>query len=138
MENRVVQKAFLHNAQGKYLFLKRSAYGARPSEWDLPGGRMDPGETLDEALSREIEEETGITGVKNPKLVYAQSHVRNDEEAQYNYVLLLFISETGKTDVTLSGEHQEYTWLYLKDAVDLVQHPLHKESIQRIIDNDLE
>lgn len=138
MENRVALKAFLRNADGKYLFLKRSAHGSRPDEWDLPGGTMDPGETLDEALLREIEEETGINEVKTPKLVYAQSSVRNDEAVKYNYVLLLFIGDIDQTDVTLSGEHQEYMWTPLKESVNLVQHPLHKESIQRIIDNDLE
>ena len=138
MNTRVVQKAFIRNASGKYLFLKRSDYGARPNEWDLPGGRLDPGETLHEAIVREIREESGIDDIKNERVVYAKSDIRADEQPSFNYVLLLYIADTDSDEVTLSHEHQDLKWLSLREAHDLVQHPLHKEAILRIIDNDLE
>lgn len=47
--------AFLKNEQGQVLLQKR-----RDSElWDLPGGIMELGETFEEALTREVFEETG-------------------------------------------------------------------------------
>lgn len=42
---------------GKVLIAKR----IKPSIWSLPGGRLEPGETLAEAAMRELFEETGVT-----------------------------------------------------------------------------
>ncbi len=50
--------------QGKLLIVKQSVDKAR--KWSLPGGRVHPGETLGQAIVREMEEETGlITRVRN-------------------------------------------------------------------------
>ena len=42
------------NVKNKILFIKRNGF------WDLPKGKVDPGETLEEAALREVEEETGV------------------------------------------------------------------------------
>ena len=46
--------------EGKVLLARR---GAKPSLglWTLPGGRVEPGETLGEAAAREVMEEVGVT-----------------------------------------------------------------------------
>lgn len=45
---------------GKILFIKRKTPVFK-GYWALPGGRMEEGETVDEAVVREIKEETGLT-----------------------------------------------------------------------------
>lgn len=45
------------NTQGNYLFIQRLGY------WDLPKGKIDPGETIEQAAVREVEEECGIDGI---------------------------------------------------------------------------
>ena len=45
------------------LLLVRRGRGPAQGEWSVPGGRVEPGETLAEAVVRELAEETGIEGV---------------------------------------------------------------------------
>jgi ADP-ribose pyrophosphatase YjhB (NUDIX family) len=45
----------------KILLVRKSAEDPnRPGKWDLPGGRMKPGEDVDKHLAREVLEETGL------------------------------------------------------------------------------
>lgn len=52
---------------GKILLLNQDTDG--PRKWSLPGGKVDDGETLEEALVREMREETGAD-VKVGRLLY--------------------------------------------------------------------
>src|ERR1700744_1605589 len=53
-------KGLIRNKTGKILLLKIPAWGGSPGYWDMPGGRMDPGETFEETLRREMAEEIGV------------------------------------------------------------------------------
>jgi 8-oxo-dGTP pyrophosphatase MutT (NUDIX family) len=46
--------------QGRALFLQRSRDGDHPGEWCFPGGGIEEGETPEEAMTRELREETGL------------------------------------------------------------------------------
>ncbi|NKI33377.1 NUDIX hydrolase [Croceivirga thetidis] len=46
------------NSKGKYLFIYRN------DKWDLPKGKLDKGEGIKKAAIREVEEETGVEGLK--------------------------------------------------------------------------
>jgi ADP-ribose pyrophosphatase YjhB (NUDIX family) len=51
--------AVLHDASGRLLLIRR---GHAPHEglWSLPGGRVEPGESREAAIEREVREETGL------------------------------------------------------------------------------
>jgi 8-oxo-dGTP pyrophosphatase MutT (NUDIX family) len=48
----------------RVLVLKRAKRGTNAGQWALPGGRLDPGETPEQAALREAEEEVGLTGAE--------------------------------------------------------------------------
>lgn len=49
--------AIIRDSKGRVLLQQRSDYG----DWGLPGGGMNPGETIQETMIREVIEETGLT-----------------------------------------------------------------------------
>jgi 8-oxo-dGTP pyrophosphatase MutT (NUDIX family) len=48
----------------RVLVLKRAARGTNPGQWALPGGRLEPGETPEQAAVREAHEEVGLAGAE--------------------------------------------------------------------------
>ena len=51
-----VAAAIIHDAQGR-IFATQRGYGEWKDYWEFPGGKMEPGETPQQALMREIREE---------------------------------------------------------------------------------
>lgn len=74
------------------VLLVQRGHAPMKGEWSLPGGALEVGETLEEAVKREIKEETGLT-VKPVTLVEIVDRIARDEEGrvQYHYVLVDFL-----------------------------------------------
>lgn len=54
--------------ESQILICQRTAEQAMPLKWEFPGGKIEPGETREGALHRELEEELGIRAVIGPKV----------------------------------------------------------------------
>lgn len=67
---------FVTNPNGKILMIFRRG------KWDLPKGKVDPGETIKEAALREVEEETGIRNLELGKLIVQTYHVYKDRKGR--------------------------------------------------------
>ncbi len=50
----------LIDAQGRFLLTSRPAGKVYAGHWEFPGGKLEPGETVEQALRRELHEELGI------------------------------------------------------------------------------
>ena len=88
------------SSDGKWLVVKKR-YGGLIGQWSLPAGFVNEGETADEAVIREIKEETGITcTVKG--LIGLRTGVINEEISDN---MLLFLLESTEDDRV---QHQEY------------------------------
>jgi 8-oxo-dGTP pyrophosphatase MutT (NUDIX family) len=69
-------KGLIRNEEGKILLIHTRAWGGSPEYWDIPGGRMDPGESFLQTLQRELQEEIGASYEGEPKhLMTVQSHL---------------------------------------------------------------
>lgn len=86
--------------------------GTNVCKWDIPGGRINPGEPLIDALAREIKEETGMRLTGNPHIIAAQDILR--VKGRHTVRLTYTANATGK--ITLDpNEHSEYSWMAISE-----------------------
>ncbi|MCR9091675.1 Nudix family hydrolase [Algiphilus sp.] len=69
-----VAVAAMRDASGAVLLSQRPAHKSYPGQWEFPGGKIEPGESVDQALRRELAEELGIEVVDARPLI----RVRHD------------------------------------------------------------
>ncbi|MCL1902208.1 MAG: NUDIX domain-containing protein [Alphaproteobacteria bacterium] len=104
----VAVKAIIQK-DGKVLALKRSTrVGVVPGTWDIPGGRIDFGETPIDAIAREIMEETGLS-VKIGTPWSTWTFMIDNSDVQVVGVTML--AEYIGGEIKLSDEHLEYRWI---------------------------
>src|SRR5262245_16381364 len=91
------------------LLVKR---GRPPMEgrWSLPGGRVEPGETVAAALAREIVEETGITVRLGPLV-----EVIEIIEESYHYVILDYACEPAGGALRAGDDAADVAWVPISD-----------------------
>lgn len=124
----LVAKAFIYDNQGRCLFIKRSSNSKHcPGQWEIPGGKVDPTEGIDQALVREIQEETGLKVFDARVLSVDQS---DDEPTKYLFVILE--AQAAATHVTLSPEHEQHIWATPTEAVKLDLAPAYIESVRKL------
>ena len=93
---------------------RESSYINKNAAWDLPGGGVRFFETGEDALFREIKEETGLK-VRLIKLLNARDIIRS----RIHLVILTHICVYIKGEVILSGEHDKYYWLSISEMEDM-------------------
>ena len=84
--------------------------------WEFPGGKIRFGEELEEALLREIEEESGLA-VEPGELLYATTF---HPAPHRQIVLLSYACYWAGGEVTLSEEHQEARWATREEMGELL------------------
>lgn len=102
---------------GKYLATRRPIDDDyMPNLWDTPGGTINFGEKIIDALNREIKEETDLT-VKVSDVIFCYNHLSGEERHQFELVYSCdYIGGEIKLD---PQEHQEYRWVTLEEMESL-------------------
>lgn len=102
MEFHFHTKAIISNQEWKILVQKRSDTG----KWDLIWWKTEIPEKIEDAIIREIKEESWIEDVKNLKVIHVESNFL--QKTNRYFVLIIFTGETESSISTISDEHNEY------------------------------
>jgi 8-oxo-dGTP diphosphatase len=100
------------------LLLVRRGHGPAAGVWSVPGGRVEHGETLAEAVVRELREETGLEAVCGELLGWVE--ILPDAAEGAHFVVLDFVATVLDPRPPVAGDDAaEAAWVALEDVVAL-------------------
>lgn len=103
--------AALLQRSGKILIAQRANSGRFANKWELPGGKIDPGETPQQALRRELQEELGIETAVGTLF----SDTLYQHEAGQIRQFTFWTELSGSLDDIRLTEHQAVHWVTPKE-----------------------
>ena len=110
---------------GKFLFTRQAPHAPRGAgKWFFPGGHIELGESLEEAVKREAKEEIGVE-VEFVKLAGYAEYI----EAPYHVLLLLCRCKIIKGEPTLSDEIDKVEWVTKEDFHKYQIRPIMKAAV---------
>lgn len=101
---------------GRVLLVRRARPTVRPV-YTLPGGVVEAGETLHEAVRREVQEETNLVIEPGP-LAGHREFIQRDERQRVlrHFVIMAFAAHWRAGEVVLNGELSEARWVIPTDV----------------------
>ncbi|VXD23674.1 A/G-specific adenine glycosylase [Planktothrix serta PCC 8927] len=129
LPHKIIGVGVIWNQQGQILIDKRPAKGLLGGLWEFPGGKLEAGETLEECIKREIQEELAIE-------IEVKDHLMTLEHAYTHFKVTLNVYHCRY----ISGEPQplesdEIRWVTL-DEIDQFPFPKANEKIIAALKNN--
>jgi phosphoglycolate phosphatase len=126
--------ALIHDGHGKVLMIRTHKWS---DLWGIPGGKIERGETCEDALIREIREETAlevsdIRFVMVQESIFSPSFIRPE-----HFILLNYLAKTDSRDVTLNDEAEEFRWVTIEEAFTLELNTATIQLLNRVIEDKL-
>lgn len=128
MKNKIkVVAAIIENDLGEVLCALRSPHMSMPNLWEFPGGKLENGESLEDAIEREISEEL-LCKVK-------ALDVFHDNTYEYDNVFVNLICLKCKLieGTPVNTEHSTLIWLNRKNLNSLKWAPADMAAVKKLI-----
>ena len=116
--------ALVTNEEGKILLVNSPWRG-----WEYPGGLIEPGETFQQALHREIREEAGVE-------VEITGFVGICKNVEKDIVNIDFTCRYVSGELTTSDESTEVGWFTFEEAMAMITFPLTKKRLINMCSGD--
>ena len=121
---------------GRALVIKR-AHEPRQGEWSLPGGLLELGESLQEAVRREIKEETSLDITVGP-IIETFDRVHRDDagKIRYHFVIVDFVCWPDGGEAVAGSDAEGVAWVTAAEIDDYAVNAHAKEVILRGLNYD--
>lgn len=106
------------NYKDTFLLLKRSPDDFGPGVYEMPGGSIEPNESLEKAAGRELFEETGISISDKDLAPLGIFEFHNAETGKHKVKFAFSVTLQEKPVIRLSKEHSEYIFLSSQELRD--------------------
>jgi phosphoglycolate phosphatase len=108
--------ALIYNAKGEVLMIRTHKWS---NLWGIPGGKIKPNEKSEDALHREVMEETALP-LDTVKFEMVQDCIRPKEfYKRAHFLLLNYTARTREEKVVLNDEAEEYRWVPIEQALEM-------------------
>ncbi|MGQ9538647.1 MAG: NUDIX hydrolase [Candidatus Bathycorpusculaceae bacterium] len=100
---------------GKILLEKRKGEPGR-GKWSVPGGLVELGESVENAVIREVKEETGLETAE-PQLIDVMDNIVYDEngEVKYHFVIVDYFLKVKGGELKAADDAEELKWVPLSE-----------------------
>ena len=113
---------------GKALIVKR-AHEPRKGEWSLPGGLLELGESLPDAVRREIKEETGLDIEVGPMIeTFDRVHHDDQGKIRYHFVIIDFVCWAKSGEAVPGSDADGVAWVAAEE-IDEYQVNAHASAV---------
>ena len=116
--------ALVTNEKGELLLVKSPWRG-----WEYPGGLIEPGESFEAALKREVREEAGVE-------IEITGFVGICKNVERNIVNIDFTARYVSGTLTTSEESTEVGWFAPEKAMEIITFPLTKKRLVNMLSGD--
>ena len=113
---------------GKALIVKR-AHEPRKGEWSLPGGLLELGESLQDAVRREIKEETALDVTVGP-IIETFDRVHRDDQGRirYHFVIVDYVCWSAHGEAVAGSDAEAIAWVS-EDEIDAYKVNAHAKDV---------
>lgn len=123
--------ALIFDSEGNILLIRSHKWH---DKYVVPGGHIELGERIEEALRREVKEETGLD-VYDIEFLCIQEFIYDDNFwERKHFIFFDYVCRTNSKKVTLNDEAFDYTWVSIQEALELPIDPYTKFAIEKHIE----
>jgi 8-oxo-dGTP diphosphatase len=100
----------IKNEKGQILVGKRK--GSHAAKYSIPGGKLDLGETFEQAAIREIKEETNLT-IRNPRVIAVTNNLETFREDGVHFISIILFADSFTGELTIMEPNKCEAWLWV-------------------------
>ena len=119
--------ALILNPRGELLLVRSHKWHV---EFTIPGGHVELGESLEEAVVREAKEETDLDVFDPQFLTYQQFIFEDSFYKERHFIFFDFLCRTEDDQVSLNDEAEEYLWVEPEEAFSFEVSPFLKKALR--------